>query len=132
MLQEIKTKFGSIYIEQLGEQEEEERIKIYDSNKNYLYYTETSWLEEAAEDGETTTESIFRDWCLSIADYETIELLFYMVGLEYDIITTDWREAAEFLFNPYENPEYEEHSEQELLENEWVNKIGKYYIVIKE
>ena len=132
MLQEIKTKFGSIYMEQLGEQEEKERFKILDSNKNYMTYIDTTVFEEVAESSETTTESIYRDWCESLIKYETIEELVDILGLETDIDTTDWKKAAEFIFNPFEDSDYEEHSEQELLENEWVNKIGDYYIVISE
>ena len=132
MLQEIKTKFGSIYIEQLGEQRDKERLDIYDSNKKYMTYIDGTVFEEVAKNSETTTESVYHDWCESFNKYQSIEELVDILGLETDIDTTDWKEAAEFFFNPNENPEYEEHSEQELLENEWVNKIGNYYIVISE
>ncbi len=37
-LKEINTQFGKIYIEKFDNIEEDDRIKIYDSNKNYMDY----------------------------------------------------------------------------------------------
>lgn len=50
-LNEIKTQFGTIYIESLAyPREEEERIKIYDSDKKYIDYFSVETLQNYADE----------------------------------------------------------------------------------
>jgi len=130
MLQEIKTKFGSIYMEQLGEQEEKERIKIYDSLQRYLTYIGVYLFEEIAKDSGTTAESILRDWCKNLINYKTIqELIDVLIGSECELITTNWNEAVNVAFD---NPDPKDYFKLTIFEADYINKIGDYYIVISE
>lgn len=130
MLQEIKTKFGSIYMEQLGEQEEKERIKIYDSLQRYLTYIGAYLFEEIAKDSGTTAESILRDWCKNLINYKTIqELIDVLIGSDCELITTNWNEAVNVAFD---NPDPKDYFKLTIFEADYINKIGDYYIVISE
>ena len=130
MLQEIKTKFGSIYMEQLGEQEEKERIKIYDSLQRYLTYIGVYLFEEIAKDSGTTAESILRDWCKNLINYKTIqELIDVLIGSDCELITTNWNEAVNVAFD---NPDPKDYFKLTIFEADYINKIGDYYIVISE
>lgn len=122
---EIKTKFGILYVENFDDsREESERIKVFDSLERYFDYIDVESLYNRADAYQHTVHeeltSIFEEWkkCNSINE------LMRSVGVKYELITENWEEAALCV---------DEHtSEEELLGNEWINKIGNYYIVISE
>ena len=130
MLQAIETKFGTIYIEELNsEREEAERIKIFDSEKRYIDYIETEFIMDRADVFGDTTEEELNSYIRTMKECETIEELVQYIGINYELITDDWEEAASYM-RPFCIDEY--NSEDELLTNEWINKIGNYYIVVSE
>ena len=130
MLQIIATKFGNLYIEELnGKREEDERIKIYDSLKRYMDYIDVEWIEDRAEVFGDTIEEELASYIGEMLECATINELVSYLGVEYELITKDLEEAASYM-RPFCIDEY--HSEDELLTNEWINKIGDYYIVVTE
>ena len=116
----IKTKFGDMYIQ--SETSDDNKVRIYDSRQKYMDYIEGETVMDAAkEEGVSVTEMILRfAYKLSCAD--DVARLVDMV-CDYERITTDWREAANIVG---------EYSKKGLFENEWINKIGRYFVVIPE
>ena len=132
----IGTHFGPIYIEKIGYQEEEDRLKIYDSDGHYMSYLGTDW---------DTIENAL----LSIQEdkkrMKKAENIFDLVGMFCDSFTAsqNWEDLVEDL--------WEEHvlcfredgqllwggdgtpcTKENLLSNEYINRIGDYYILITE
>ena len=113
---------GFIYIEEFGEQEEEDRIKIYDSDKKYLDYFPLDLFQDVANREEVSAKEVLDEWgeemsgCLSVEDL-------------LDYLNTDWEaifpnESAAMHILDIDAPE--------LDNSEWINHIGKYYIKIYE
>ena len=59
----------------------------------------------------------------------TIDELLDYISLSWDEYSVEWENVADSLV---ERTEHQINSVGELLENEWVNKIGDYYILITE
>ena len=124
-MKEIELKFGgSIYMEDYGEQEEEDRIKVYDSNKEYLEYFSTDWIIENITEiyqGMSIQEAL--DFlAYKIEEKESIVDLLDFLGVEWEAIFPNTAAATHSL----------DMDSQELDNNEWINHIGKYYIKIYE
>lgn len=102
---EIKTKFGSIYVERLvGNREEEDRIKIFDSDNNYIDYVPIETLIRCATEKGITIEEEYATMLNSLREAESI----------YDLMKL----ITEGLVAIYTN--------------DYVNHIGNYYVTIKE
>ena len=130
MLQAIKTKFGTVYIEELNsEREEEDRIKVFDSEKKYMDYFSIETINNWSKANNTTLEEEYQSIIKYIEESDTIERLVTIISHLYDLITVDWFEAADYLGidHPSKHVVLEE-----LYNNEFVNKIGNYYIVVCE
>lgn len=113
---------GNFYIENFDEREEQDRVKIYDSDENYLDYL-------PIEEDETPIEEQYDNYIEMLEQFKTIEELM------------DWLVCdAEFIGNKEEMINYlhdelnwELPSEDyDPLKNEWINKIGDVYILISE
>lgn len=130
MLQAIETKFGTIYIEELNSKREDvDKIKMFDSEKRYLDYIATEFIMDRSDVFGDTTEEELNSYIGEMKECETIEELVQYIGINYELITDDWEEAASYM-KPFCIDEY--NSEDELLTNEWINKIGSHYIVVSE
>jgi hypothetical protein len=132
-LKEIKTKFGSIYIEELfSKREEEERIKIYDTNKEYMDYFSIEELQNTADE---MKHSLRWEYCTRISNFEkaeTIEDLTQLIycGVGVNLITKNWVEGAESLgLKVDKNPPRASH---DFFNNEYVNRIGDYYVILSD
>jgi hypothetical protein len=131
-LKEIKTKWGSIYIEELfSKREEEERIKIYDSNKKYMDYFDVEHLQNCANEmGHSLRwEYHTRINNFTEADYiEDLTQLIYTDLLHASYITKNWLEGAAYLkINNISICNL-----TEFKENEYVNQIGDYYVILSD
>jgi hypothetical protein len=124
-LQTIKTKYGTFYIEKIGYQEEDERIKIYDSKQRYMDYFNIEHVEDVAEINCISPEEYMADIIHKIKYLNNIEELLDYLGIAWECMSTDWKDVANYL--SLENPEK---TEKDLLENEWVNVIGDYYVAV--
>ncbi len=119
----IEMRFGTIYIEELNNREEEERVKLYDSDMNYLDYLPIEYDEDE-------TEQELYDGYLSMFDtFETVEELMDWLVCNYEFVGTK-DEMIKYL---HEELNWELPSEEyNPLDNEWINKIGNHYLLIEE
>lgn len=112
MLNPIKTKFGEVSVETLMHpREEEERIKIYDSDDNYLDYFSVEALADCAVDMETTIEEEYAVRLKAIREADSIEELVCILTADCVSITK---------------------SESRIAEHDYINRIGNYYLVMAE
>lgn len=123
-MKEIELKFdGKIYIESFGEQEEEDRIKVFDSDKEYLDYFSVESLAEMAEiyDG-MRIQDMLDVYAAKMEEKEgVVELLDFLCINWYGIYPN---KAALIKATGMDI--------HEVDNNEWINHIGEYYILIEE
>lgn len=124
-LQTIKTKYGTIYIEKIGFQEEKERIKIYDSQQGYMDYFSLETIEDTAEINDISPEEYISDIIHKIKYLNNVEELLDYLCIAWECMSDNWKDIANYL-----SPESPEKTEKDLLKNEWVNVIGDYYILV--
>ena len=106
--------------------EETERLKFYDSNKKYLDYIFVETLDEWANFSGRPVEEEYKSVIAACEKINSIEELLLFFCIDYTLISNDWHYVVSFM-----HPFFDEYSsEEELLTNEWVNKIGDYYVVI--
>lgn len=116
---------GKFYIENFDEREEEDRVKIYDSDENYLDYLPLDQIDV----GDTPIEEQYNNYVEMLESFKTIEELM------------DWLVCdCEFIGNKDQTIKYL-HKELNWdlpskdynpLDNEWVNRIGDTYIIVSE
>lgn len=111
-----------IYMEDYDDREEEERIKLYDTDQRYLDYFSVERLKDAAKSLRLHVEDILDAYIIKMSEKENVQALLDWIGVRWEAI--------------YENAEKassgERLSKGELSTNEFVNRIGAYYIAIKE
>ncbi len=120
----ISAPFGDIYIQ--SEIDVDDKVRIYDSRKQYLSYLDGDFVLHEAEYEDISVKEFLVKLANRFARLEKVEDLFMFIG-DFDYITDDWNDAAAHL-------DYSRifASEEELLSNEYVNKIGKWYVIIPE
>ena len=119
-LSPVQTKFGMIFIETLiYPRSETERIKIYDSDAIYLDYFLVEELNRCASEMETTIEEEYAARLRAFREEDNFECLVHL-------LTTDYVKATD---NPFE---LEREFNIEVADSDYVNRIGKYYILMKE
>lgn len=128
---EVKTKFGSLFVEPLiGVREEVDRIKIFDSNKKYMDYFDVEHLQNCANEMGYSLNQEYSSRINNFIIANTIEDLTFLIYSYEDFKTTkNWEEAAEFLELDFKDPY---RTAIELEQNEYVNKVGDYYIVLSD
>lgn len=117
-MKEITLKFGgTIYMEWYGEQEEEDRIKVFDSDGEYFDYFSVEGLEEVRRRGQSIQDllDIYAD---QMAEKESVEALLDYIGVNWLAIYP----SATALYK----------AEKLEASNEWVNHIGRFYVLVEE
>ena len=134
----INTKFGTIYIEEWAydhhkpwQREEEDRVKIFDSNENYLDYLSAELVKENAEYEHIIPQELLDNHANKLANAQSLDDLLEMLDIEYEFVTTDI-EALVVYFGEAHDSDSEPPTKDEVLNNEWVNRIGNHYIVVCE
>lgn len=120
-MKEITLKFGgTIYMEWYGEQEEEDRIKVFDSDKNYLDHFSVDALRDTAHQYSGMSIQGVLDFISGKMeeDKESVEALLDFLGINWLAI---YPSAA--ALRKVEGLE---------VTNEWVNHIGKYYVLVEK
>lgn len=125
----IKTNFGTLYVENFKEREEKDRIKIFDSEKRYLDYFCIEYLEEHAKINKITSYQQLNKYLDGLKQCSRVKNGLHYLGVCYQKVSSDWTEIANLL---EEITGYEYKTEKQLMSNEWVNKIGKHYILVCE
>ena len=119
-MKEITLKFGgTVYMEWYGEQEEEDRIKVFDSDGKYFDYFSVEGLEEVRRRGQSIQDllDIFAD---KMAEKESVEAFLDYLGVE-------WRAIYPSKAALIEATDRDVH---EIDADEWINHIGKYYVEV--
>lgn len=113
---------GNFFIENFDEREEEDRVKIYDSDENYLDYL-------PLEEYDTPIEEQYNNYVEMLESFKTIEELMDWLVCDYEFIG-DKEEMINYL---HDELNWELPSEDyDPLKNEWINRIGDVYILISE
>lgn len=123
-MKEITLKFGgTIYMEWYGEQEEEDRIKVYDSDKEYLDYFSVESLDETRSMYKgLSIQDLLDVYADQMAEKESVEALLDFLGVEWRAIYPNKAALIEAT----------DRDVHEIDEDEWINHIGKYYVEVEE
>ena len=110
---------GNFFIEDFDEREEKDRVKIYDSDENYLDYL-------PLEEDDTPIEEQYDGYVEMLESFKTVPDLMDWLVCDCDFIGNE-SEAIKYILT-----EIMPDNEFDLLDNEWVNRIGDVYIIIAE
>lgn len=123
-MKEITLKFGgTIYMEWYGEQEEEDRIKVFDSDKEYLNYFSVESLDETRSMYKgLSIQDLLDVYADQMAEKESVEALLHFLGVEWRAIYPNKAALIEAT----------DRDVHEIDEDEWINHIGKYYVEVEE
>lgn len=116
---------GDFYIETLENREEQDRVKLYDSDGKYLDYLPI----ERHDDTDPTEEEQYDGYVEVLENFKNVPDLMDWLVCECDFIGNKDRTIEylhDDLFWDLPNEDYNP------LDNEWVNRIGDIYIVISE
>lgn len=124
------THLGTLYSEEvefnkndLSLREEEDRLKIFDSDGNYLDYFSMERLQEMADENETDLETVLEMIIDQLAESVDIEEFLDNLGIDYEFVSEDIDE-----FIRYANSVGIEN----IKNNEWINHIGNAWILLSE
>ena len=113
---------GNFFIENFDEREEEDRVKIYDSDENYLDYL-------PLEEDDTPIEEQYNNYVEMLENFKTIEELMDWLVCDCEFIGN----KEEMIDHLHDELNWELPSEDyDPLKNEWINRIGDVYILISE
>ena len=122
-LAKAETCFGVIYVEiQAGE---DDKLRIYDSLGRYMGYFENETFAEIADKNKFTIANAVFEFCYELIDARSIGDLLIQLG-EDGLASSSKSEVAKKLDLPVDC------TEEELLKNEFVNKIGETYVVFDD
>lgn len=111
---------GNFFIENFDEREEQDRVKIYDSDENYLDYL-------PLEEDNTPIEEQYNNYIEMLENFKTVEELMDWLVCDYEFIGNK-SEAIKYVLTEWNLPD----DECDPLDSEWVNRIGDTYIIIAE
>lgn len=114
---------GNFYIEELENREEKDRVKLYDSNYNYLDYLPL----ERYDDTDPTEEEQYDSYVKMLESFKNVPDLMDWLVCDCDFIGNK-SETIKYVLTEWNLPD----DECDPLDNEWVNRIGDIYIVISE
>ena len=116
---------GTFYIEELENREEQDRVKLFDSDENYLDYLPL----ERYDDTDPTFEEQYQGYIEMLESFKTVPDLMEWLVSSWEFIG-DKDQTIKYL---HEELNWDLPSEDyNPLDNEWVNRIGDVYIVISE
>lgn len=114
---------GNFYIEELENREEKDRVKLFDSNENYLDYLPL----ERYGDTDPTFEEQYDGYVEMLENFETVPDLMDWLVCDCAFIGNK-SEATKYVLTEWNLPD----DECDPLDSEWVNRIGDVYIIISE
>ena len=125
-MRKINNKYlGNFYIEELENREEQDRVKLYDSDEKYLDYLPL----ERYDNFDPTEEEQYQGYIEMLESFKTVPDLMEWLVSSWEFIG-DKDQTIEYL---HEELNWDLPSEDyNPLDNEWVNRIGDIYIVISE
>lgn len=114
---------GNFFIEYFDEREEQDRIKIYDSNENYLDYLPLDQIDV----DDTPIEEQYNNYIEMLESFKTIEEMLDWLVCDCEFVGKK-SEAIKYVLTEWNLPD----EETDPLDNEWVNRIGDTYIIVSE
>ena len=125
-MRKINNKYlGDFYIEELENREEQDRVKLYDSDEKYLDYLPL----ESYDIDDPTFEEQYDSYIKMLKSFKTVPDLMNWLVCRCEFIG-DKDQTIKYL---HEELNWELPSEDyNPLDNEWVNRIGDIYIVVSE
>ena len=125
-MRKINNKYlGNFYIEELENREEQDRVKLYDSDEKYLDYLPL----ERYDDFDPTEEEQYQGYIEMLESFKTVPELMEWLVSSWEFIG-DKDQTIKYL---HEELNWDLPSEDyNPLDNEWVNRIGDVYIVVSE
>lgn len=141
---EIKNeKFGSIFIDDLNELPEPDRIKIYDNGKRYVSYISMEVVEYASKLRGVTIEDTYKLIVCKIRNTTDIfQLLYALTVVECEFIgklNETYQYTMDNNFFDDETLEAIKKATDEgdltddfLLSNDFINNFGDYYVIMSE
>jgi len=125
-MRKINNKYlGNFYIEELENREEQDRVKLYDSDEKYLDYLPL----ERYDDFDPTEEEQYQGYIEMLESFKTVPDLMEWLVSSWEFIG-DKDQTIKYL---HEELNWDLPSEDyNPLDNEWVNRIGDVYIVVSE
>lgn len=129
-IREISTPFGTLYIDtwEYAVKNPDNKVRLYDSRKEYLDYFEISTFFLESEKTGLTAEKEYEKTIAEIAACKNIDEFLDKFVDDVECTATGWDAMAQYMLHNYH---IECENEKDMLENEYVNKIGKYYILLK-
>lgn len=123
-MRKINNKYlGDFYIEELENREEQDRVKLFDSDENYLDYLPL----ERYDINEPTFEEQYDSYIDILEHFETVRELMDWLVCDCDFIGSKL-DAIKYVLTEWNLPD----DECDPLDSEWVNRIGDVYIIISE
>lgn len=114
---------GNFFIENFDEREEKDRVKIYDSDENYLDYLPLDQIDV----DDTPIEEQYNNYIEMLESFKTIEEMLDWLVCDCEFIGNK-SEAIKYVLTEWNLPD----DECDPLDSEWVNRIGDTYIVVSE
>ena len=116
---------GNFFIEEFDNREEQDRVKIFDSDFKYLDYLPL----ERCDDTDPTFEEQYNGYIEMLESFKTVPDLMEWIVSSWEFIG-DKDQTIRYL---HEELKWDLPSEDyNPLDNEWVNRIGDIYIVVSE
>ena len=116
---------GNFFIENFDEREEKDRVKIYDSDENYLDYLPLDQIDV----DDTPIEEQYNNYVEMLESFKNIPDLMDWLVCDCEFIGNK-EEMIDYL---HDELNWELPSEDyDPLKNEWINRIGDVYILISE
>lgn len=135
----IETKYGSFYIEDEIYRQEEDRIQLFDSLGRWLDYFTIECIEETWGGSYSDfVEEIMR----KAKSFDRADEFLEYLGINSYTISENWEDLLEDMYPNEGEIAYDEIAkvwktrdgeiitEETILKNEWVNKIGNNYILV--
>lgn len=114
---------GNFFIENFDEREEQDRVKIYDSDENYLDYLPFDQIDV----DDTPIEEQYNNYVEMLESFKTIEEMMDWLVCDCEFIGKK-SEAIKYVLTEWNLPD----EETDPLDNEWVNRIGDTYIIVSD
>lgn len=121
----IETPFGKVSIEYPVGDNDDDKIRFFDSNGEYIDYIEAETMHERAEKFGISFKEAIESYAEEMKTVKTIDSLCNLICDCWDvaIFCEYWKTIANRLGVT---------SEEDVKNNELVNTIGEYYILISE
>ena len=118
---------GDFYIEELENREEQDRVKLYDSDENYLDYLPL----EVYDESDPSLEEQYTEYIKMLESFKTVKdlmdwlyICYTFIGSKEEVVTK-WNEI-------YDYCNWKMNNDKDIEDNEWINRIGDVYILITE